>query len=68
MEIYLKCLKSFTMRDPDGHPEWKIEAGHIYKTDPPAGRWSWTERFTEVSKVEVFVYLKGQMDLVEELP
>jgi hypothetical protein len=79
MEIYLKCYRDYTARDNDGHPENKIIGGKIYRATHkyPGGSYSnintsddiWPcYHFQELSKVEVFVYLKGRMDLVEALP
>jgi hypothetical protein len=76
--IYLKCVASHTVSDSEGHPEYKLKKGTIYKASyltlhgtyynqNTSALWS-THYFKELSKVEVFVELKGRMDLVEELP
>jgi hypothetical protein len=64
--------------DKEGHPEYKIKSGVIYRASyltnhntyynkNTTALWS-THYFKELSKVEVFIELKGQMDKVEELP
>jgi hypothetical protein len=77
MEIFVKCIRSYTERDDEGHPVTKIEAGKIYRaaSQTPLGLHYWGESerwmaagFDEMAKVEVFCELKGKMELVEELP
>ena len=77
MEIYLKCLEKRRLVDEEGHPEAILDKDIIYKANgitkegnyysDGSGIWH-RKTFKEISKVEAFIYLRGRMDLVEELP